>query len=757
MERYKGYVEKVIFRKESNGYTVFEFVCSDGDMQCVGALPGIDPGEGAVIEGEWTMHPKYGEQFNVSSYERQSAGDAESMRRYLGSGAIKGIGAILADRIIAHFGELIGDVLDREPERLSEVKGISERKAREIAVQFREKSETRAAIMFLQKYGLSINMAVKVYDVFGEEIYAVMKSNPYRLAEEVRGIGFKTADEIARAAGLEADSEYRIASGILYELAVAAGEGDMYLTVDDLKERCCRLLDLPADLIAEGITNLAVERRIIIKDETDDDDLHAYAPEFYYAELTCAKLISDLNLHLAKEAPDSASVPQSRREDAADDLDSRISKLEKELDMYFDGMQREAVRAAATEGIMILTGGPGTGKTTTINAMIRYFVDEGLDIMLAAPTGRAAKRMTEATGYEARTIHRMLELNGAPDEDGNAARFERNEDNPLEADVIILDEMSMVDVFLFKALLCAIVPGTRLIMVGDVDQLPSVGPGQVLRDLIASGAFRVVQLTEVFRQVADSDIIMNAHDVRRGKYPRLDNAGKDFFFLPREDVRVIYKHMVELITGRMGNFPEYVGATPFEMQVLTPSRRGPLGVETLNGILQEYVNPPSGEKKELESGNVRFRDGDKVMQIRNNYQMEWSVPGKYGIAVQSGTGVFNGDLGRVVRIDSDERTMIVEYEEGRQVTYDSMHMDELELAYAVTIHKSQGSEYPAVIIPLLHTAPQLMNRNLLYTAITRAQKCVMILGSEDVVRRMVDNAHETLRKTGLELRIREFT
>lgn len=746
MEQYKGYVENIIFRQEENGFTVFELSCASGKILCVGVLPGIDPGENARVEGEWKNHPSFGEQLNVTVYERLPNDDIESLRRYMGGGAIKGIGEKLADRIIAHFGEQTIEILEKEPERLAEIKGISERKAREIAVQYMEKSQTREAVIFLQKYGLKVSLATQIYDQFGDGIYRIMRENPYRLADEFKGIGFKTADEIARAAGIDTDSEYRISAGILYELSRSSLDGDMFLTMKELTGRCSELLGVPDDLVSEGIMNLAAEKKILIKNESEDGESHVYVPEHYYCELKCAALLSELNIHI--------STLKDGAEEAV--TEAKISGLEKELDMEFDELQREAVKAAATEGILIVTGGPGTGKTTTINAMIRYFSDEGMDIMLAAPTGRAAKRMTEATGYEAKTIHRMLELSSNPDDDSTRARFERNEDNPLEADVIILDEMSMVDIFLFRALLLAIIPGTRLIMVGDVDQLPSVGPGQVLRDLIGSGAFRVVQLTEVFRQVADSDIIINAHNIRMGHYPRLDNKSRDFFFLPRDDVRVICKHMVDLITGRQGNFAEYVGASPFDMQVLTPMRKGPLGVERLNEILQEYINPPSPMKRELESGSIRFREGDKVMQIKNNYQTEWNVVGMYNIPVQSGTGVFNGDLGRIISINEHERMIIVEFDEGRQVVYDQIHLEELELAYAVTIHKSQGSEYPAVLLPLLSGMPQLMNRNLLYTAITRAKKCVIILGSEATVRAMVDNTREILRNTGLERRIREI-
>ncbi len=740
MKDYKGYVSNIIFRNDDNGYTVFELVCGNRELTCVGNVITISEGENLRVTGENISHPIYGEQIKVTEIEQIVPEDEESLLRYLGSGAIHGIGEVLAERIVDFFGMQTLYVLENEPERLAQIKGISERKARDIAVQFHDKARARDAFIFLQKYGVSNNMAIRIYDEYGDAVYGIMQENPYKLAEDIRGTGFKTADEIAYRAGIRTDSQYRIRAGIMYELSSAGGEGHMYLPMDELIRRASVLLDIAPEHISTEILNLTMDMKTVIKKRRDRDCV--YAAEFYYTELKCAAMLHDLNLSIHSELSD----------EDKNALDKKIDRLEKELGLEFDELQKEAVRLAATNGLLIISGGPGTGKTTAINALIRYFDDEGMDIMLAAPTGRAAKRMTEATGYEARTIHRLLELSGAPDDDKARARFERNESNPLECDVLILDEMSMVDVFLFNSLLKAVSPGTRLIMVGDVDQLPSVGPGQVLKDLIASEAFPVVMLMHIFRQAEGSDIVVGAHEIRSGRYPKLDNESSDLFFLSRNDVNVIYKHMIQLITEKL---PGYVSADPMDIQVLTPMRKGSLGAETLNRILQRFLNPESPEKKEVEYGSYIFREGDKVMQIKNNYRLEWTVTGAYNIAIASGTGVFNGDMGHIDSIDENARLMRVVFDENRIVEYDFTLLEELEPAYCVTIHKSQGSEYPAVIIPLLSGPRQLFTRNLLYTALTRAKHCAVIMGLEETVRGMVDNDQENMRYSGLENCIRE--
>jgi exodeoxyribonuclease V alpha subunit len=492
--------------------------------------------------------------------------------------------------------------------------------------------------------------------------------------------------------------------------------------------------------IRPQVENLAMDKKLVIKGDK------VFAASYYYAELNCATMLQRLNIPMWEEKPLPSQEEALRR---------TLEKMMAQLQMELDELQLQAVMTSIQNGLFILSGGPGTGKTTTINMMLRYFEAEGLDIFLAAPTGRAAKRMTEATGFEARTIHRMLELNSAlSDEDGRKARFERNEQTPLEADVVIIDEMSMVDIQLFQALLKAVAPGTRLILVGDVNQLPSVGPGQVLRDIMDSGCFPTVVLRKIFRQAGESDIVVNAHRINRGEQIALDNKSKDFFLLERNDVNVIYKHMIQLIQDKL---PGYVEASPMEIQVLTPMRKGSLGCETLNGILQRYLNPPDASKREHSVGDTVYREGDKVMQVKNNYQLEWEIVSRYGIPVDRGMGVFNGDMGRILEIDEAAAELVVEYDEHRRVTYPFGILEELELSYAITIHKSQGSEYPAVILPLLTGPRMLFNRNLLYTAITRARNCVTILGSSSTVRSMIDNVNENSRFTALAERIREVT
>ncbi len=744
LETIRGYIEHIIYRNAENGYAVFNLVADGEEVTCVGTMKTIDQGESIEAEGNYTAHPVYGEQFKIEHYRIVEPDDALSMERYLGSGAIKGVGEALAARIVKKFGNDTFRVIEQEPERLAEIKGISERKAREIAIQVYEKRDAREAMTFLQKYGISNTLAIRIYETYGMGLYGIMKENPYQLAEDVDGIGFRIADEIATKIGIHTDSDYRIRSGILYTLLQAGGEGNCYLTDSNLLKKAGELLGLEPEVMEPQLQNLAMDKKIIIKmPDGEETERKVYAATYYYAELNCAKMLHDLNVSVEEDF-----VPSQEKK-----IMQKIEMLEKEQKFELDDLQKKAVLQSIQNGILILSGGPGTGKTTTINMMIRYFLSEDMDIFLAAPTGRAAKRMTETTGYEARTIHRLLELNGVAAQESKMARFERNESNPLEADVIIIDEMSMVDIFLFQALLKAVSIGTRLILVGDVNQLPSVGPGQVLQDLMSSERFPVVVLEKIFRQATESDIILNAHRIHAGEDIVLDNKSKDFFFLERKDVNVIYKHMIQLILEKL---PSYVGAQPYDIQVLTPMRKGTLGVETLNGILQRYLNPPSDKKKEYVSGSVLLREKDKVMQIKNNYQLEWEVVSKYGIPIDRGLGVFNGDMGIIVEINEYTRNVIVEYDENKRVTYPFAQLDEIELAYAITIHKSQGSEYPAVIMPLLTGPKMLFNRNLLYTGVTRAKSCVTILGSSTMVQEMVDNNYQNRRFTGLAQRIREL-
>ena len=682
-------------------------------------------------------HSTYGQQFKVESYETKIPEDTIAIERYLGSGAIKGVGAALAARIVRRFGEDTMRILDEEPERLAEVKGISERKAREIAQQAAEKSEMRSAMMFLQKYGISVALGVKIYGKYGSRVYSVLKENPYQLADDIQGIGFRIADEIAGRIGIHTDSDYRIKSGLFYTLSLAASEGHVFLPQNLLLSRASELLGVEPSCMEKHIMDLAMDRKVVIR-ETEDGQKRIYASQFFYLELDTARRLCELAV---------------TNQESEENIRKRLEFIEKKNEIQLEELQRQAVIEAVKNGLLVITGGPGTGKTTTINAIIQYFELEGLDIYLAAPTGRAAKRMTEATGYEASTIHRLLELSGMMEESSAAAHFERNEENPLEADVIIIDEMSMVDISLMHALLCAVQVGTRLILVGDVNQLPSVGPGSVLKDIIDSQAFCVVELNKIFRQATESDIVVNAHRINAGLDVATDNKSKDFFFLKRYDADVIVASIVYLVQKKL---PPYVQAKPLDIQVLTPMRKGLLGVERLNEVLQKYLNPPDQKKKEKEYGNGLFREGDKVMQIRNDYQLEWEIRGKYGIPVEKGIGVFNGDMGIVKEINTFAETMTVVYEENRYVEYTFKQLEELELAYAVTIHKSQGSEYPAVILPLLGGPRMLLSRNLLYTAVTRARKCVTVVGSEVTFHEMIHNKQEKSRYTSLNERIQEI-
>ena len=744
METIKGFIEHIIYRNTDNGYTVLNLVSGEDEITCVGFFKTMDQGEIIEAEGNYTAHQVYGEQFKIERYQIVPPEDEVSIERYLGSGAVKGVGAALAARIVKRFGTDTYRIIEEEPERLAEVKGISERKAREIAAAVYEKRDAREAMTFLQQYGISNTLAIRIYEYYGARLYGVLKENPYRMAEDIQGIGFRTADEIAAKIGIHMDSDYRIRSGVLYTLMLAGGEGHCYLPQGILLDKAGELLGLEPAVIEPQLSNLAMDKKVVIKRPADTEEVYkVYASSYYYAELNCAKMLHDLNVSVDEEL-----LPSEE-----DRINAKIDQIEKELDIELDDLQKKSVRESAKNGIFVLSGGPGTGKTTTINVIIRYFLSEGMDIYLAAPTGRAAKRMTEATGYESRTVHRLLELSGASAEETKAARFERNEENPLEADVIIVDEMSMVDIFLFQALLKAITVGTRLIMVGDVNQLPSVGAGQVLQDVMSSERFPTVILEKIFRQARESDIVWNAHRIHSGEALALDNKSQDFFFLERNDINVIYKHMIQLITEKL---PPYVGAQPYDIQVLTPMRKGNLGVETLNGILQRYLNPPSDAKKEYASGDILLREHDKVMQIKNNYQIEWEVVSKYGIPIDKGTGIFNGDIGTIVQINEYAGEVVVEYDEHRRVTYPFAQLDEIELAYAVTIHKSQGSEYPAVIMPLLSGPRMLFNRNLLYTGVTRAKNCVTILGSRKTVQDMIDNNYQNRRYTGLADRIREL-
>ena len=750
MATVSGYVEKIKYRNEENGYSILS-VNSDGlDYVLVGTFPYISEGDFIEAAGRDVEHPIYGDQIQVESYELKAPEDTASMERYLGSGAIRGVGTALAARIVRRFKADTFRIIEEEPERLAEVKGISEKMAQAISEQMESKKEMRQAMMFLQEYGISMSLALKIYNEYGSRMYSIIKENPYRLADDIQGVGFKMADEIAQKVGIFTDSDFRIRSGIYYTLLQSVANGHTYLPQEELLASASELLHVDPAVMEKHLTDLQMEKKIVVKvneekllkpeeDDSTPASRHVYASQYYYTELNTARMLHDLNLRGAE--------PET-------EIRKKLEKICEEERIEPDELQIRAVVEAVNSGLLIITGGPGTGKTTTINTIIRYFEQEEMEILLAAPTGRAAKRMTEATGYEARTIHRLLELTGVPsdDKDTSGMHFERNEENPLDADAIIIDEMSMVDIYLMHALLRAVNPGTRLILVGDTNQLPSVGPGNVLRDLIASGAFDVVQLTRIFRQAAESDIIVNAHRINDGERIPLGKRSKDFLFIRREQPDAIISAMLTLVREKL---PNYVHADMFDIQIMTPMRKGALGVERLNTILQSFLNPKDPSKPEKEVGGTIYRVGDKVMQIKNNYQIEWETRNRYGIPVDSGAGVFNGDIGIIREINTFAEELTVEFDEGKMVDYSFKQLEELELAYAITIHKSQGSEYPAVVIPVYSGPRMLMTRNLIYTAVTRARACVCLVGIPEMLQAMVDNEVEQRRYTGLKIRIQD--
>ncbi|PJJ29894.1 SF1B family DNA helicase RecD2 [Lacrimispora celerecrescens] len=733
-----GFVEKIKYRNEDNGYTVLSLVNAGEEYTLVGSFHYISEGEMIEAVGSMTEHPVYGEQMTVESYEIKAPEDTAAMERYLGSGAIKGIGAALASRIVRRFKADTFRVMEEEPERLSEVKGVSEKMAMSISQQVEEKKEMRQAMMFLQEYGITMNLAVKIYQEYGPRLYSVLKENPYQLADDIPGVGFKMADEIARKAGIFTDSDFRIKCGVLYILLQATANGHTYLPEEDLLSQASELLKIEPSFIEKHLMDMQLDKRLVIR-ELEGKRI-VYASQYYYMELNVAKMLHDLNIR--------GRMPE-------EEIQTQLLKLQKEEQIELDEKQVQAVVEAVNSGLLIITGGPGTGKTTTINTIIRFFESQEMEILLAAPTGRAAKRMTEATGYEARTIHRLLELTGVPGDDRSLGmHFERNEENPLDADAVIIDETSMVDIHLMQSLLKAINPGTRLILVGDVNQLPSVGPGNVLRDMIDSGSFNVVMLTKIFRQATQSDIVVNAHKINRGEQVPLGKKSNDFLFIKREDPNAIINAMITLVQDKL---PGYVHAKTYDIQIMTPMRKGAIGVERLNTILQEYLNPPGDGKAEKETAGVTYRVGDKVMQIKNNYNIEWEVRNKYGIPMDKGTGVYNGDMGIVREINAFAELVTVEFDEGRMVDYSFKQLEELELAYAITIHKSQGSEYPAVVIPVFSGPRMLMTRNLIYTAVTRAKSCVCLVGMPEIFGDMVNNEMEQRRYSGLKDRICEIS
>lgn len=764
----EGIIEKIIYKNDENGYAVFSVNGEDGEEVFVGTLFGIGEGLYIIAEGDYVNHPQYDIQFKFTSCEIKMPEDTLGIERYLASGIVKGIGEVLAKRIVKKFKADTLRILEEEPERLAEINGISERKARSIAVSYQDKKEFQHVIIFLSEYGISVNLAMKIYNEYGDRVYEILRGNPYKIAEDIAGVGFRTADEIAGRMGIEKNSEFRIRSAVIYVLNTAIADGHMYLPKDEIIRRTLLLtrendgisyeeefsygyaeyessvsaatvFEEAAELIEDQLAELVIEGKLIIKNVEGTDAV--YLASNYYVELNTARMLLDKMLRY--------ELPEN-------ELDIALSSIEKDMDMTLDDVQRDAVKSAITAGVCVITGGPGTGKTTIIDAIIRYFIKKGMDIRLCAPTGRAAKRMTESTGQPAETIHRLLEFSGIPDDndrDNKGVYFGRNADNPLECDAIIVDEMSMVDSFIFYSLLSAVLNGTRLILVGDINQLPSVGAGNVLKDIINSDCFPVTRLTKIYRQESGSDIVYNAHRINQGEHIDITNKNKDFFFIPRNNVTAITNEIKELI---MKNLPPYLGITPQDIQVLTPMKKNEVGVEKLNVKLQSFINPASPKKDEVEKNDVIFRTGDKVMQIKNNYKLDWRIYGQKGYVIEEGVGVFNGDMGIISNISHFDEELTVLFDDGRTVVYPFNGLSELEHAFAVTIHKSQGSEYPVVIIPLLSGPPKLLNRNLIYTAITRAKRMVVIVGNLNLVNQMIDNKEEQKRYTTLMLRLQEL-
>lgn len=736
----EGLVENIIFYNSENGYSVFTLATNDNDeddepLMCVGYVPGINSGENIRVRGTVVVHPTYGEQVNVEIYEKTIPTTEKGIERYLASGVIKGIGKKMAKRIVEKFGDQTLSIMANEPEKLAELRGISAEKARHFCTAFREQAELRNAMLYLQQYGISPAFCLKIFKKYKEKTIESVKNNPYSLAEDVIGIGFRTADDIASQVGISPQSPFRIRAGVKYMLNRAGSNGHIYLPSDVLVRETAALLNQPEETIENELRGMHIENYIWL--ERSNDIMRVYLNYFYYSESYVARKLIELNSF------DGGNTEK---------YDDSIDLLEVSEHIDFAPEQRKAIKAAMESGVLVITGGPGTGKTTIINAIIRLAEAEGDTVELAAPTGRAAKRMSEATGHKAQTIHRLLGIKFM-DDDSRRQSFEKDEDHPIDADLIIIDESSMVDIMLMFALLKAVEHGTRLILVGDANQLPSVGAGNVLKDIINSGIIKVVCLNEIFRQAQESAIVMNAHKINKGVYPDINQKDKDFFFMKRYDANNVISTVMGLVSTRL---PSYMSCDSIaDIQVLTPMRKSPLGVANLNTVLQNCLNPPNSNKREKELHNVVYREGDKVMQIKNNYNLEWKTVEGHKVT-DEGQGVFNGDCGIINYIDLDNEYVEVVFDDNKVVQYDYSQMDELELSYAVTIHKSQGSEYKAVVLPVFSGPEMLMTRNLLYTALTRAKELAVIVGIPETLYKMVDNNKEIDRYTTLTQRLKEF-
>ena len=737
MELIEAFADETVFRNDENGYTVLVVKCGKTRVSAVGVMPQVAAGEKLKINGEWVDHPVYGRQIKVHSCEIEKPTTIRGIEKYLSSGMIRGVGPATAKLLVKAFGEETLDVLYSQPERMLEVPGIGAKRAQMIRESYMEQAQQREAMVFLQSYGISPALSVKIFKTYGENVRQVITKNPYRLVEDVEGVGFRTADRIAASLGVEPDSEFRIAAGIRYALQEATGStGHCYLPRPELIAAAQSVLGNEPELIERMLDSLILSHAVTAQvlpaqDWEGEDEVAVYLPQTYRAETEVSRRLYEML----------DAMPQSM----ASDLDAQIDEIERMEGFTLHRQQRKAIQTAVTSGMTVITGGPGTGKTTIIKCIIRL-LSVGGDIALAAPTGRAAKRMSEACGMEAKTLHRLLEYGG---EEGD---FARTPDNPLEYDTLIIDEMSMVDIFLMRSVLRALVPGTRLIMVGDADQLPSVGAGNVLRDILESDMVPAVRLTEIFRQDEKSMIVYNAHRINHGEAPRLNAKGSDFFFERASSPSDAARRIVELCAVRL---PGFLGLDPVrQMQVLSPTKKGECGVWQLNQLLQERFNPAAPHKNERTRGDTTFREGDKVMQTRNNYQLEWKREGVFGW--ENGQGVFNGDIGFVCDVDPQEHTISVQFDDERIAVYEGADIDDLELAYCISVHKSQGSEFPVVVMPAVGGPPMLLTRNLLYTAVTRARRMVMIVGREAAIDQMICNVNTRRRYSALCWRLRRM-
>lgn len=739
METIEVSILGTIYRNADNGYSVVMARMGRSEITVVGTLPELTQGEQAVMTGEWVEHPQYGRQLKCSACQLMQPTTLLGIERYLGSGLIHGVGPTTAKMIVRHFGEETLTILSEHPERLQEIPKMGKKRWKQIAEAFREQQTAREAMIFLQTYGVPSTLAVKISKLYGERTPEVIRQNPYRLCEDLEGVGFLTADRIGTALGIPPDSDGRIQSAMKYVLKdAAAAMGHVYLPRAELAKKASQLLRVDESLCQRQIDQLALYRDLVLRVD-EEDNQQVYLPQFDSAEREVAQRLCELMAALAPV--------KSRGANKA------IDRFEKSRGIQFSIRQREAIIKALETGVLVITGGPGTGKTTIINCIISLLAKEG-EVVLCAPTGRAAKRMTEATGFEAKTIHRLLEYGG------DEGTFARNQEDPIEGDCIIVDETSMVDLLLMRALLRAVEPGTRLLLVGDADQLPSVGAGNVLGDILQSGVVPHVRLTDIFRQSESSRIVLNAHRINHGEMPMLNGKGTDFFFERKEYFRDAAQSIVQLVTGRL---PKFLGAEPDNMadyavrniQVLAPAKKGECGVNILNTMLQSALNPPDPGKPQLTYGETVFRLGDKVMQTRNDYQIEWrrEILGTW----EDGAGVFNGDVGFITEVDVEEHSLTVLFDEEKEVVYQSAQLENLELAYALSVHKSQGSEFPAVVMPVVGGPPMLLTRNLFYTALTRARSLVVLVGREDVIRQMVENDHILGRYTSLTKRLEEMS